>query len=164
MPEQTLKKQQMEYIGIGVLVLVAFFIGISRFQKKEKDDEVFSRSGFNERWKETEDLESKVPEEKKGIKYSSDFERAPFKSPFDDKEKEEMVGAGDIVLPEMTLQGMLWNSVRPQAIIDNKVYEIGDTIILTQTGEDKYEVKIKDITKGGIYLKYKGKEFIVRPK
>jgi len=164
MPEQTLKKQQKEYIAIGVLVLVAFFIGISRFQKKEKDDEVFSRSGFNERWKEVEDLESKVPEEKKGIEYRSDSERAPFKSPFEDKKKKETVEADEIiVLPEITPQGMLWNSVRPQAIIDNKVYEIGDTI-LTQTEEDTYKIEIKDIARDGIYLKYRGKEFIVRPK
>jgi len=33
MADVDLKKQQMEYIGIGLLVLVAFFIGVARFKK-----------------------------------------------------------------------------------------------------------------------------------
>ena len=83
----------------------------------------------------------------------------PFKSPFDeiavgDKSQEE-----NILLPEMQFQGMIWRSSRPQAIINNKVYDIKDVITVT---EEKIEVK--DIDKDGIHLIYKGKEFIVRPK
>ena len=161
MPEKDPKKQQMEYIAVGLVVVVAVFIGLSRFKKKEKDDEVFSKKEFNEKWKEVEILEKKVPEEEKGISYTADAERIPFKSPFE----EERVDVADenITLPAMTFQGMVWNSMRPQVIVDNKVYDIHDSIEIG-IGDTRVKVKIKDITKDGIYLEYKRKKFLVRPK
>ena len=62
----------------------------------------------------------------------------------------------------MTFQGMVWSSVRPQVIIDNKVYDVGDVIALGE-GEAAH-VKIIDIDKQGIHLKYMGKGLLVRPK
>ncbi len=162
MAEANLKKQRMEYIAIGTLVLVAVFIGISKFQKKEKDDEVFSRTEFNKKWKEVEILELKVPKEEKGVDYIASVERIPLKSPFEEEGKVE--AAGEVVtLPTMVFQGMVWNSLRPQAIIDNKVYDVDDDILVGE-GETAGKIKIKDITREGIFLKYKGREFIVRPK
>jgi len=161
MPEKDPKKQQMEYIVVGLLVVVAVFIGLAKFKKKGKDDEVFSRKEFNERWEEVEILEENLPEEEKGISYTADAERIPFKSPFEGKEVE--LAGEEIILPEMTFQGMVWNSARPQAIIDNKVYDKLDTIEIA-AGEAMIKVKINDITKDGIYLEYKRKKFLVRPK
>ncbi|MEK7867918.1 MAG: hypothetical protein AAB157_00915, partial [Candidatus Omnitrophota bacterium] len=69
----------------------------------------------------------------------------------------------NVVLPEMTFQGMVWKSSRPQAIINSKVYDIKDVINVGAEGLGE-EIKIKDITKDGIHLIYKNKEFIVRPK
>lgn len=162
MAEAGLKKQQMEYIAIGTLVLVAVLIGVSKFQKKEKDDEVFSRTEFNKKWKEVEILELKVPKEEKGVDYVASVERVPLKSPFEEESKAGAVGE-DVTLPVMAFQGMVWNSRRPQAIIDNKVYDVDD-VILVGEGEAAGTIKVKDITREGIFLKYKGKEFIVRPK
>lgn len=160
MAETDMKKQHMEYIVVGILVLAALFIGINRFKKKDKDDEVFSRREFSEKWKEVEILEKEVPQEEKGIVYDTYSERIPFKSPFE----EELVAAGEQVeLPTMTFQGMVWSSLRPQAIIDNKVYDIGDAIVVG-SGDTKEEIKIKDIDRKGIHLIYKGREFLVRPK
>ena len=161
MAEKDPKKQQMEYITVGVLVIVALFIGLNKFKKKGKDDEVFSRKEFDKKWKEVEILEKKIPEEEKGIVYTADAERLPFKSPFEAKQME--VAGETVTLPAMTFQGMVWKSRRPQAIINNKVYDVEDTIEIG-TGENIAKVKVKGITKDGIYLEYRKREFIVRPK
>ncbi|NQV03868.1 MAG: hypothetical protein HQ532_00055 [Candidatus Omnitrophica bacterium] len=161
MAEANLKKQQMEYIGIGLLVLVAFFIGVARFKKKDKDDEVFSRKEFNKKLTEVEIMEKKVPKEEVKVAYTVLSDRDPFRSPLEKEGNEETVDI-DVTLPSMTFQGMVWSSRRPQAIIDDKVYEIGDVIIIG-SGETADEVKIKDIDKKGIHLKYKGVEFLKSP-
>lgn len=163
MAERDAKKQLMEYMAVGLLVLVSLFIGINRFRNKDVDDEVFSRKKFNEKWKEVEILEARLPKEEKEIKYALDSEESPFKSPIKDMKKME-IADGDIILPSMTFQGMIWNSARPQAIIDDKVYDKED-IIEIETGEIISEkIKIMDITRDGIYLRYKGKDFLVKPK
>jgi len=159
MAKTNLTKQQKEYIAVILLVIVSLFIGMQKFKKKSGDDEVFSRSEFNEKWKEVEILEKQTPKGIEAVSYA-DSERIPFEGPFDE-EKEDQEAGEEIVLPSLTFQGMVWNSRRPQAIINNKVYDIGDSIVL---GEDQDEIKIKDIARNGIILEYKRKEFVVRPK
>lgn len=160
MAEPSLKKQpNMEYIAIGVLVAAAIIIGIARFKKGDIDDEVFSRKEFNKKWKEVEILEANIPNKEDKISYAIEDSSMPFKSPFDEAAVENKVLEENILLPEMQFQGMIWRSSRPQAIINNKVYDIKDVIT---AAEEKIEVK--DIGKDGIHLMYKGKEFIVRPK
>ncbi|MFC1623867.1 hypothetical protein ACFL28_00900 [Candidatus Omnitrophota bacterium] len=149
----------MEYIVVVALVVVAFFVGISRFKKKEGDDEVFSRKAFNKKWEEVKALEEEVPQEEKDIAYIVDEKKIPFKSPFEYEKKIEIATEIDIALPTLVFQGMVWNSVRPQVIINNKVYDVDDAI---EVGLDK--AKIKDITKDGVHLRYKGKDFIVKPR
>jgi hypothetical protein len=160
MAESTSKKQYtVEYIAISALVAVALIIGILRFKKSGSDDEVFSRKEFNNKWKEVEILEVSIPKKENKIDYAIEDEKAPFKSPFDEtaenKESKEI-----ILLPDMQFQGMVWKSSRPQAIINNKVYDVKDVINIAE-GET---IEIKDINKDGIHLMYKNREFIVRPK
>jgi hypothetical protein len=156
------KQHNIEFIAIAGLVLVALIMGIARFRKAGADDEVFSRKEYDRKWKEVEVLETEAPKKEKGIVYTLEDDKAPFKSPFDeidvDKEDAEIV-----VLPDMKFQGMVWKSQRPQAIINNKVYDIKDIIKLDEAGV-LGEIKVKDIDKDGIHLMYKGREFIVRPK
>lgn len=162
MAETMPKKQHtIEYIAIGALVLVALIIGIARFKKGDVDDEVFSRKEFTEKWKEVEILEAKIPKNEKMIVFTPEGEMLPFKSPFDDVEENKQTEEGNVVLPEMQYQGMIWKSSRPQAIINNKVYDIKDIINVDTSGEG---IEVKDINKDGIYLIYKNKQFIVRPK
>lgn len=161
MAENDLKKQQKEYVTVGLLVLVALFIGISRFKKKEGTGDIFYRKQFNERWKEIEILESTLPEEEKGAKYVLGDEATPFKSPITDKKKMVIIDE-EILLPSIALQGMVWNSRRPQAIINGKVYDVNDIVEVDGKGSNK--VKIIDISKEGMRLRYKGKEFIINPK
>jgi hypothetical protein len=163
MADSTVKKQHMiEYIAIGALVVVALIIGMARFKKGDTDDEVFSRKEFNEKWKEVEILEANVPKKEKEIAYAVGDERFPFKSPFDDMIENKKPEEENVTLPEMQFQGMVWKSSRPQAIINNKVYDIKDTIKIDAETEEV--IRVKDIAKDGIHLVYKGKEFIVRPK
>ena len=49
-----------------------------------------------------------------------------------------------IPLPELILNGHVWNSDRPQAIIDGEIKEIGDSVSF---------LKVTDIQKEGIQLK-----------
>jgi len=159
------KKKQKEYIAITALVLVALFIGMSRFKKGEADDEVFSRKNFKEQWKEVEILERNIPAEQQGVSYDADPEKTPFKSPMEEKKKDIDVATEDVSLPSMTFQGMVWGSTRPQVIINNKVYDVNDVIYTgADLGEEAFPVKITDVKREGIYLRYKGKDFLVRPK
>ncbi len=161
MAEENAKKQQMEYILVGALVLVAIFIGINRFSKKEDtDNEVFSRKEFNQKWEEVEILRRETPYQEETVKYQIEEQRTPFKSPLEDRETIE-VAEEDVSLPVMSFQGMVWNSYRPQAIINGSVHDVGDSIVIEGTGQ---KVKIQAITKDGITLRYMGKDFIVRPK
>ncbi|MBU1912666.1 MAG: hypothetical protein KKB22_03950 [Candidatus Omnitrophica bacterium] len=154
------KQHTIEYIAIGALVLVAIIIGIARFKKGDVNDEVFSRKEFTQKWKEVEILEAEVPKNEKTIAFAPDGEMFPFRSPFDDTEETKQTDE-NVVLPEMQFQGMIWKSARPQAIINNKVYDIKD-VINVDTAEEG--IKIKDINKDGIHLIYRNKEFIIKPK
>ena len=62
--------------------------------------------------------------------------------------------------PEMTITGLVWNSERPQAIINGKVLSVGDTWTDSQTKE---EIKINRIEKTGIDVSYKGKTWTIKP-
>ena len=159
MAEAKLKKQQMEYIAIGVLVVIALFIGMSRFRGdkgKGKSKSVLSSGKFKEKWKEVEILEKKLPVHEEAIQYAIEAVRSPFKSPLEDKKVVEVSDFNESDLPVVVIQGIIWNSARPQVIIDNKIYNIGDIIEL---GEIK--ARVTNITKEGMYLKYKRKEFLI---
>jgi len=164
MAEQAPKKQHTaEYITIGALVVLALIIGIVKFKKGDTDDEVFSKKEFNKKWQEVVVLEAGVPKNENEIAYTVEEETFPFKSPFDDDKvkRSEETENEDVTLPQMLFQGMVWKSSRPQVIINNKVYDIKDVI---NVGTEAGEVVVKDITKEGVHLIYKNKEFIVRPK
>lgn len=66
--------------------------------------------------------------------------------------KEIKKPAKEIILPKFTITGIVWGKASPSAIIDNKVYRIGDII---------KGAKILGITQQGIQMIYQGKEFWV---
>lgn len=65
------------------------------------------------------------------------------------KEKEQ-----NITLPPLTITGVVWNTDYPQAIINQRVVSIGDTID---------NIKITAIAKAGIEVTYLGVSFILKP-
>lgn len=87
--------------------------------------------------------------------YSQEY-RDPFVSllpkeePKKTKEKKE-VKEEYISPPEITVEGVLWGTDKPEAIIDGKVYVVGDYL-------DK-ETKIYKIEKNEVYILHKGKVF-----
>jgi hypothetical protein len=62
--------------------------------------------------------------------------------------------------PSITITGLVWNSDRPQAIINGKVLSLGDTFMDTQSNE---EIKINKIYKTGIDVSYRGKTWTITP-
>ena len=59
-----------------------------------------------------------------------------------------------ITLPELLITGLVWNSNRPQAIVNEQIVGIGDTID---------DVTITNIEQGGIEILYQGKHFTINP-
>ena len=75
------------------------------------------------------------------------------------KEELTLVRGGEVrpepvAPPELSVQGMVWGKVQPQAIIDNRVMTVGDTI---------KDAKIVDISKEGVRVLYKGDIFLIKP-
>ena len=75
-----------------------------------------------------------------------------FKDPFRGYRKKTVDGVDtkSITLPSLVIQGVVWGSETPQAIINNKVVKPGDTI---------ENVHIVDITKKGIDVMFEGRQF-----
>lgn len=94
------------------------------------------------------------------MKYDAANGRDPFLSYFSKKSNDpvapEIIKNDNIpvTLPKMTLQGLILGSALKQAIINNKVFKIGDTMD---------GVKILDINSNGVTLFYKSKQFTLLP-
>ena len=92
--------------------------------------------------------------------YTSRDLRDPFKSPFEMQgipvvEDRPVVPEIEYGLSHINVQGMVWGSKMPQAIINNQVVRVGEII-------DGAEVL--EIRQEGVYILYEGKQYIVRPK
>ena len=57
-------------------------------------------------------------------------------------------------LPNITINGIIWNSARPQAIVNGKIVDVGDTIA---------EIYITDIRKTGIDGRFDGRKVTLQP-
>lgn len=107
------------------------------------------------------------------VQYTSHHLRSPFKSPFEtemglepkqkkepktkkkkEKSEKKSTPKAQVELPDLHVQGMIWDSDMPQAIINNTVLRIGESI---------EGAKLLDIRKEGVHLQYSGKHFIIRP-
>ncbi|MBL7085393.1 MAG: hypothetical protein ISS43_04730 [Candidatus Omnitrophica bacterium] len=89
------------------------------------------------------------------VKYTSYNLRDPFQSPFEMVEAETIeptvIGAD---LPHLRVQGIVWGSKVPQAIINNTVVKVGEII---------EGAEIIDIRKEGVYVLYEEGQYILRP-
>jgi len=57
-----------------------------------------------------------------------------------------------IPLPELTIEGIIWNSHMPQAIVNGKIVRIGDIV---------KDVEIIDIKRNGIVVGSNGEKFLI---
>lgn len=90
------------------------------------------------------------------VRYGSSDSRDPFKTSFQDDacvpESEKAVAQVEAVSPptHLLVQGLIWGTKLPQAIINNTVIKIGDTL---------EGALITDINQGGVKVLYQGAEF-----
>lgn len=92
--------------------------------------------------------------EAKEVEYTSQDLRDPFKSPLEMEKVLDKGVAPEAGLSHLKVQGMVWSSKMPQAIINNTVVRIGEVI---------NGAEILDIRKEGIYVLYQGRQYIIRP-
>jgi hypothetical protein len=59
----------------------------------------------------------------------------------------------EIPLPKLTIEGIIWNSDMPQAIVDGRVVRIGDVI---------KNVEIVNIEKKGITVSFNGEKVLIK--
>jgi len=102
-----------------------------------------------------ENTEGKIPE------FNPIATRDPFMSQFPKKETEKKksgvlvpIKKEEIRPPEFTIQGLVWGKISPQAIVNNTVVGLGDSI---------NEAKIIDINKEGIKILFKEEVFFIKP-
>ena len=60
----------------------------------------------------------------------------------------------EIPLPTFQVNGLVWNTGRPQAILDSQIINVGDTI---------KDCTVIDIDKNGILLNFQDRTFTVQP-
>jgi hypothetical protein len=105
---------------------------------------------------EMEAYSKRSPEEiieRPKIEYTAQDKRDPFQvQVFLDDESEKPVSINDPIVtpPMLTVQGLIWGTGLPQAIINNKVLKVGDII---------EGCKIVSIEKEGISIFYQGRPF-----
>ena len=89
------------------------------------------------------------------VEYTSEALPDPFESPWERQkvltEEPPTIGYD---LPQLKVQGMVWGTEMPQAIINNTVVKIGEFV---------QGAEVIDIRREGIYVLYEGKQYIVRP-
>jgi len=92
------------------------------------------------------------------VVYKAEGLRDPFKGVVIRDPDEEKGGDNSsknqevVVLPKLDIQGVVWGTNNPQAIINNKVLKIGESVD---------DVRIKDVKSNGIVVVYKNKEFLI---
>jgi len=137
-------------ILIGVRIIVAVFIlGVSA-QISYADTEM----NIIRRIQETEDVATRGARRQiKAItsrpvqKYRKGNSRDPFQGLIE--ETPSSSGAVESPMPALTIQGVVWGTSLPQAIINGEVMKIGDTI-------DK--ARIIDINRDGVVIFFGGRE------
>lgn len=88
------------------------------------------------------------------LEYKADGLRDPFEGYIAKKEERKVseVPTQEVSVspPTLTVQGIIWGGLFPQAIINNKVVKVGDTIEGAQ---------IMDIKKEGIVVSFKNRQY-----
>ncbi len=86
-------------------------------------------------------------------KYIGDQFRDPFKSYLPDVDIKNNIAPQEF--KKLNLSGVIWGGGAPLAIIDGKIYAIGEDIL---------GAKIIEINKKGVLLEYKDDTYLLKPK
>lgn len=90
------------------------------------------------------------------LEYEADGLRNPFQTPIEEEEAKEQVLQEQAhveplkPLPSLTIQGIVWGGALTQAIINNKVLKVGDTV---------EEARIININKEGVTVLFGGQQY-----
>ena len=87
------------------------------------------------------------------VSYTAAGGRDPFAAPFVQKKSAEDPGAMETRLQSFTIQGVLASSKNPRAIINGKIYRVGNELA---SG-----IKITKISKEGVFVMIGGKETLI---
>lgn len=85
--------------------------------------------------------------------YGGEGQRNPFAAP--SQGPAPVDAKEEIANLTFSLEGLIWESDRPQAIINGKIVE---------PGADVQGAEVLDIDKKGVKMRYKGQVFILRPR
>jgi len=93
------------------------------------------------------------------VEFKSEGTRDPFVSAVPQKpvvyrSTDTTVMQGQVKPPNFLVEGMVWGSARPQAIIEDKIYNIGDEV---------KGAKIVSIDRDGIKVTFQGNIFLIAP-
>jgi len=88
------------------------------------------------------------------VEYSAENLRDPFRTNLPQEQTSERGPGteGALPLPALNIQGIVWGGKLPQAIINNQVVKVGDTV---------EGVRIIDINKKGITLLFNGQQHLL---
>jgi len=104
---------------------------------------------------QTKQPQNNIPLRNK-VEFPDEIFKDPFKSVLPEIQKTATVVQEEykeeVALPVVNIQGLIWGGKEPLAIINNKVYKVGDLI------ED---IKIINIEKEGVSVIYRGKNFVL---
>jgi len=87
---------------------------------------------------------------KQKVEYHAEGIRDPFKPLKIELEEATSEEETTQTLPDLKIQGVVWGGSLPQAIINNKVVKVGDTI---------EKAKVIDINKDGITVLFSGRKY-----
>ena len=82
------------------------------------------------------------------VEYTGRSVRDPF-----DSANQGMTVKDEIVAMNLSLEGLVWNSDKPRAIINGQIVKVGQKVV---------EAEVLDIKKDGVKMRYKGMDFYLR--
>jgi len=155
-----MKRQRMfKIMFYSVLVFFAYTQTACRAQildlMKGEEERLEKQAAIQVKEK-SEDYDKSIEEEVKRAQQSLDYTSFKLRDPFMLTVPQEAILAQPkeaTPLPQFKIQGFIWGSSLPQAIIDGKVYGVGDVVDGAQ---------IIQINKEGITFLYQGNTYIVR--
>ncbi|PIP18736.1 MAG: hypothetical protein COT38_01120 [Candidatus Omnitrophica bacterium CG08_land_8_20_14_0_20_41_16] len=147
-----------KYLIILVFILMifkadAYAVNMNFTGPEEVTEENLSRAvqGQNKKTDQNQAREAIV---RPKLEYTATGLRDPFQlaafQTKSDKGKDTVKAVVAKSFPKLTLQGIIWGSSLPQAIINNKVIRVGDTL---------ESVDIVDIGKEGVIVLFAGTEY-----
>lgn len=151
-----MRKKTYKNLFISLMLILALFANSSLVLAAKPKKQRGKKSA-----KKAKNADKKEKRARTEIKYTGfEAKRNPFAPP---KEVAKMLVRPDkidgfekiesVKIPKIDVQGIIWSKTMPQVIINGDVMKAGDYI---------EEFQIKEVTRKGIILFHKGKEYLMK--